>query len=319
MKASTNRFFFASLALIASTITLGTNLDAQSTSASYTKNFGNSNLGGSIYGVTTTAKRPLPKTIGAVEFLPYDGRWAKELIADGTLKFNAKIFGKTHTLALVRGGVRNIDTYRRRMSTAQVNRLVSGYRNMPFLRGYARNLEKQLSATRTVWARRGCYASVQLGSRTVLNMPNRPSLELTKNFGPYKFISVKKTFTVGPVPVTVKGSVGVGAGLGLKAALQMSTLTASLTGTAKGFGHGTLSAGVDLWLASARVEAELEFAKVTLTTKGSIDTYGRQTREMTLDFTPIDLYLKLIAEAFGAEATLNLCRWTSRSYRISRT
>jgi hypothetical protein len=135
----------------------------------------------------------------------------------------------------------------------------------------------------------------------------------------YSVGSISKTFFVGPIPVTVRGSLGGGAALSGGVVLQTSSGNPAIgfSGAAVGYASGSASAGVGIRGASAGISAVL---KILNTRVGLEVTANRSTVQGRLDVsvTPLEVRFYIYVEALWWKYTRSIFGWKTASFSLRK-
>lgn len=133
----------------------------------------------------------------------------------------------------------------------------------------------------------------------------------------------KKTFTLGPIPVTVSGDLRAKLGVNVTTTAYRNSATASgvsLTGTASATLYGKLSAGVGIYFASAGVSGQVTFAEVSANKTVKIDRTAAKRVDYNNNFAfnikSLNGKLDVYAEAFGARYDKKILDWNGFNINI---
>jgi hypothetical protein len=127
------------------------------------------------------------------------------------------------------------------------------------------------------------------------------------------FLSVSQNFMVGPVPVTVRGSVGAGASGALT--LAMGPTDALLSGSTSAWGTGSASGGVGVSGANVSVGADLRLLKTRLYDRLQVTpTKFTGRTDLTIDPASADFYL--VAKLLRNQWRKDLARFSAPSKQI---
>jgi hypothetical protein len=122
------------------------------------------------------------------------------------------------------------------------------------------------------------------------------------------FLDASATWWVGPVPVTISGSLSGGADIGFGFDLPPNGV--NLSGYGSVYLSGTASAGFDIVVAEVGIEADFTLGRTTL--KASLQiTPTSMSGQTDLEFTAVKLRLYLFAELFGETGTADLLKYES--------
>jgi hypothetical protein len=109
-------------------------------------------------------------------------------------------------------------------------------------------------------------------------------------------LQASATITVGPVPVTVSGSVGGGANIGYTVAL--SDKGVGLSGNASAWANGSASAGIGVSLLNVSLRSDLQLAKTSF--KPSLEvTPTTFSGKADLVFDPVNINLSIALQSMG--------------------
>ncbi|MCX7826459.1 MAG: hypothetical protein N2689_13000 [Verrucomicrobiae bacterium] len=127
------------------------------------------------------------------------------------------------------------------------------------------------------------------------------------------FLSVTQNFMVGPVPVTVRGSVGAGASGALTLALGPTDVL--LSGSASAWGNGSASAGVGVSGANVSLGADLRLLKTGLYNRLQVTPTNFTGRsDLTIDPASVDFYV--VARLLWNQWRKDLARFSAPSKQI---
>jgi hypothetical protein len=145
-----------------------------------------------------------------------------------------------------------------RTSYARVNTTANG--NVMFLGKTVKGVEFSATAENTAGRKTATY-QLSLAGYTVDSGTKTVSYTWSKAVN-RTLVDASLLVFVGPVPVTVRGSVGGGASIGY--GFTLSTSSVRLDGTASGWANGSASAGVGIPLLNLSLRSDLQLAKTTL-------------------------------------------------------
>lgn len=256
-----------SLLFAATVLCTGTAV-AQSVSSSYTRSFGNSNLGGSL----------------AVSSYAGVSRSGTTYSASAYVRGSAtgKLLGLSKEFGYANAG----------MSAKKTATAVSGSASVT-VRVAGRTLYN------SSWSR--SYATSKTWSTPTYNVKVFP-------------VDPSAKFTIGPVPITVKGNAGASANLSATAAIATSLSNmASLTGTARAWSNGTASVTAGIKVLSLGVELSAKYANQSLNLRSNIGSTGpRGSFYYTLQ--GIALKLKVKVSVLFASYSKTIAEYASSTY-----
>ncbi|MCA8969671.1 MAG: hypothetical protein KDC95_07805 [Planctomycetes bacterium] len=253
---------------VTATVLLAGSTVAQSVSSTYSRSFGNSNLGGSL-SVTSYA--------------------------------GVSRSGTTYTAsAYVRGSA--------------VGKLL-GY-SKEFGYAYA-----GLSAKKTASAISGSASvSLRVAGKTLYSSSWSRSYATSKTWATPTYsvkvfpVDPSAKFTVGPIPITVKGNAGAAANLSATARIATSLSNfASLTGTARAWGNGTASVTAGIKVLSLGVELSAKYANQSLNLSTYLNSTGPHGR-FYYTLQAIALKLKVKIKVLFASYSKTIAEYASSTY-----
>ncbi len=109
-------------------------------------------------------------------------------------------------------------------------------------------------------------------------------------------IQASATFIVGPIPVTVGGSVGGGANIGYT--LQLNTTGVGLVGNASAWAAGSASAGIGVSLLNVALRSDLQLGKTSFTPSINV-TPTTWSGEADLVFDPVNINFSIVLQSMG--------------------
>jgi len=121
---------------------------------------------------------------------------------------------------------------------------------------------------------------VRIGGFSRLRVNATDERSWDRSFGPYNVSrsDIRRTFFVGPIPITVRGNLGARASIELATSLDAAALSAGITGGARAYGNGWARAGTGATYygigAEAGISATLRFADAVFVAV-SISNSGR--------------------------------------------
>lgn len=131
--------------------------------------------------------------------------------------------------------------------------------NVTFLNRSVKGVEFSATTENSAGRKTAVYSlavagyTVDSGTRTVSFSWNKPVSRT--------LVQASATIAVGPVPVTISGSVGGGANIGY--ALQLDSVGVGLSGSAGAWASGSASAGVGVSLLNVALRSDLQLAKTS--------------------------------------------------------
>lgn len=135
-----------------------------------------------------------------------------------------------------------------------------------------------------------------------------------------KLVGGSKTFTLGPIPVKVSGSIHGYMGVNVRAKAYRSSATRSgveFSGTSFAKLYGRMSAGVDVRFASAGVRGQVTFVEIRPAKTIKVDRYGSEVKyqnKFTVKLSSLEGNLDVYASLFSKEWEKTILDWDGYSY-----
>lgn len=111
-------------------------------------------------------------------------------------------------------------------------------------------------------------------------------------------VTASLTTMVGPVPVTISGSVGGGASI--SCTLELSTTGGGVSGNASSWANGSASAGVGVTLLQLALQSDLTLGKTSLNPSLSV-TPSKMSGQATLNFDAVKIDLAVVLKTLKQE------------------
>ena len=136
------------------------------------------------------------------------------------------------------------------------------------------------------------------------------ALETTIPIPPYVIIEKSKTFTVGPIPVTVQGGLALGSELGLAADVNVYDRTVMLVPSIRGWVMGGAAVSLGSELLGAGVEATMRVADTTLAYVMVTDVDDRSIYGyLRTTIVPLSIEIEVFVQILFARPSLTVYEW----------
>ena len=158
-----------------------------------------------------------------------------------------------------------------------------------------------------------CSRSLIVGGYTVDSGVQTATYSASDNFST-SFWNPSAAYTIGPVALTINGTVGAGANIGYD--LELPANGASIGGTSAAWITGTATASVNAsaYGVSAKLNCNLNLAQTTFDPALAV-TPETINGQATVNFAPVNVNLSVSANVFGLQiGNISLAKYTMPAY-----